>query len=57
MNILSDRPEGLGKHNQGIQIHEELRESGIDIHRPTMELGVAASSFQTMYVCSYLCMS
>jgi len=45
---------GLGKHNQGINIDNELRESGVDIHRPTMELGIASSSFQKMYVLSFL---
>lgn len=40
---------GLGKHNQGgIKLETELRESGIDVHRPTMELNIISDSFQSM---------
>ncbi len=40
---------GLGKHNQGgINQDETLRQSGIDVHRPTMEMNVISSTFQVM---------
>jgi hypothetical protein len=40
---------GLGKHNSsGIDVGDSLRNSGIDVHRPTMELNVISSSFQAM---------
>lgn len=40
---------GMGKHNQGgIHVHDDLRNSGIEVHRPTMELTMINSSFQTM---------
>jgi hypothetical protein len=40
---------GLGKHNSsGIDVGDTLRNSGIDVHRPTMELNVISSSFQAM---------
>jgi serine/threonine protein kinase len=40
---------GLGKHNQGgIELDDTLRSSGIDVHRPTMEMNIISSSFQSM---------
>lgn len=40
---------GLGKHNQGgMNLDDDLRSSGIDVHRPTMDLSIVASSFQSM---------
>ena len=40
---------GLGKHNRsGMDKNDVLRQSGVDVHRPTMELSVVSSSFQDM---------
>jgi hypothetical protein len=40
---------GLGKHNQGgLVVGDSLRQSGIDVHRPTMEMSIVGSSFQSM---------
>jgi tRNA A-37 threonylcarbamoyl transferase component Bud32 len=40
---------GMGKHNSGgIFVNDSLRDSGVDIHRPTMELNTVSSSFQEM---------
>jgi serine/threonine protein kinase len=40
---------GLGKHNQsGMDKNDILRQSGVDVHRPTMELSVVSSTFQDM---------
>lgn len=39
---------GLGRHNQGgLDIDDNLRESGVDVHRPTMELNFVTSSLQS----------
>ena len=40
---------GLGRHNKmGINIHDDLRESGVSVFRPTMDLSVISSTFQDM---------
>lgn len=41
---------GLGKHNKGFQVREDLRSSAISVIRPTMELSVASRSMQDMMV-------
>lgn len=38
---------GLGRCNQGgLEVGDALRSSGVDVHRPTMELNFVTSSFQ-----------
>jgi tRNA A-37 threonylcarbamoyl transferase component Bud32 len=40
---------GLGRHNQmGINVHDDLRDSGANVFRPTMDLSVINSTFQDM---------
>lgn len=40
---------GLGRHNKmGINVHDDLRESGVSVFRPTMDLSVISSTFQDM---------
>eukprot|EP01031_Cornospumella_fuschlensis_P035036 gene35036-42432_t len=39
---------GLGRHNEGLTVDEKLRESGVDVHRPTMELNFVTSSLQSL---------
>jgi len=40
---------GLGRHNKmGINVHDDLRESGVAVFRPTMDLSVITSTFQDM---------
>lgn len=39
---------GLGKHNQGgIMVDDALRATGVNLHRPTMELAVASTTLQS----------
>lgn len=39
---------GLGRHNQGgLLIDDSLRATGVNLHRPTMELAVASTTLQT----------
>lgn len=40
---------GLGRHNKmGINVHDDLRASGANVFRPTMDLSVISSTFQDM---------
>ncbi len=40
---------GLGRHNKmGINVHDDLRESGVAVFRPTMDMSVITSTFQDM---------
>ncbi|RYH08867.1 hypothetical protein EON65_40565, partial [archaeon] len=39
---------GLGRHNEGLTVDDKLRESGVDVHRPTMELHFVTSSLQSL---------
>lgn len=39
---------GLGKHNQGgLMVDDALRATGVNLHRPTMELAVASTTLQS----------